>query len=81
MKERNKYFLDKAEEQIKRLSHDEEIKAFFDMKVKYYTLANIDKETEHFILILQTYGTRTAISVPDDISCEDLRNIVRTCLD
>ena len=81
MKERNKYFLDKAEEQIKRLSHDEEIKAFFDTKVKYYTLANIDEETEHFILILQTYGTRPAISVPDDIACEDLRNIVRTCLD
>ena len=81
MKERNKYFLDKAEEQIKRLSHDEEIKAFFDVKVKYYTLANIDEETEHFILILQTYGTRPAISVPDGISCEDLRNIVHTCLD
>ena len=81
MKERNAYYIDKAEEQIKRLSHDDEIKAFFDAKVKYYALANIDEETEHFILTLQTYGTRPAISVPDDISCEDLRNIVRTCLE
>lgn len=81
MKDRNEYFIGKAEEQIKRLSHDEEIKAFFDAKVKYYALANIDEETEHFILTLQTYGSRPAISVPDDISCEDLRNIVRTCLD
>ena len=81
MKERNEYYIGKAEEQIKRLSHDEEIKVFFDEKVKYYTLVNIDEETEHFVLTLQTYGTRPAISVPDDISCEDLRNIVRTCLD
>ena len=81
MKERNKYFIGKAEEQIKRLSHDEEIKAFFDMKVKYYALANINEETEHFILTLQTYGTKPAISVPDDISCDDLRNIIRTCLE
>lgn len=81
MKERNKYFIDKAEEQIERLSHDEEIKAFFDTKVKYYALANINEETEHFILTLQTYGTKPAISVPDDISCEDLRNIIRTCLE
>ena len=81
MKERNKYFIGKAEEQINRLSHDEEIKAFFDMKVKYYALANINEETEHFILTLQTYGTKPAISVPDDISCEDLRNIIRTCLE
>lgn len=81
MKERNKYFIGKAEEQINRLSHDEEIKAFFDTKVKYYALVNINEETEHFILTLQTYGTKPAISVPDDISCEDLRNIIRTCLE
>lgn len=81
MKERNKYYTDKAEEQIKRLSHDEEIKAFFDTKVKHYALLNIDEETDHFILSLQTYGTRPAINIPDDISCEDLRNIIRTCMD
>ena len=81
MKERNKYFIGKAEEQINRLSHDEEIKAFFDTKVKYYALVNINEETEHFILTLQTYGTKPAISVLYDISCEDLRNIIRTCLE
>ena len=81
MKERNKYYIDKAYEQIKRLSHDEEIKTFFDVKVKYYALANIDEETEHFILSLQTYGNKPAINIPDDISCEDLRNIIRTCLE
>ena len=81
MKERNKYYSDKAEEQIKRLEHDEEIKAFFDTKVKYYTLANINEDTDHFSLSLQAYGDKPAINIPDDISCDDLRSIIHTCVD